>query len=82
MPLILLNFSVEQRFKNYQFAGDGEEFCVLCAIREQIELSLATLGGMISPLKIVNNLSCILLCTFRFMFVTVFSCCVVVFKEC
>lgn len=47
--------------KNCQFASTGEDFCVLCAIRDHIELSLTSLGGIISPVKLVDNLNCILL---------------------
>ncbi|KAF3449441.1 hypothetical protein FNV43_RR10169 [Rhamnella rubrinervis] len=34
-----------------------EGFCVLCALREHIEISLASSGGIVSPLKLVNNLN-------------------------
>ncbi|KAL5550960.1 hypothetical protein UlMin_001136 [Ulmus minor] len=33
------------------------DFCVLCALRNHIELSLAYSGGILSPLKFVDNLS-------------------------
>lgn len=35
-------------------------FCVLCVLREHIELSLSTAGGIIEPYKLVDNLTCIL----------------------
>ncbi|KAJ4953017.1 hypothetical protein NE237_029849 [Protea cynaroides] len=38
-------------------ARGAEGFCVLCTLRDHIELSLAYSGGVISPLKLVENLS-------------------------
>ncbi|KAM7260267.1 hypothetical protein ACFE04_016008 [Oxalis oulophora] len=37
-------------------ASAAEEFCVICALREQSELSFNNSGWMISPTKIVRNL--------------------------
>nr|GMD97327.1 ubiquitin carboxyl-terminal hydrolase 21-like [Ipomoea batatas] len=37
----------------------NEGFCVLCALKELINISLASKGSTICPKKIVNNLSCI-----------------------
>uniref|UniRef100_A0A5B7AVI3 Ubiquitin carboxyl-terminal hydrolase n=1 Tax=Davidia involucrata TaxID=16924 RepID=A0A5B7AVI3_DAVIN len=37
--------------------GNSEGFCVLCALRSHIELSLASTGGVVAPLNLVNNLS-------------------------
>ncbi|KAK7243830.1 hypothetical protein RIF29_38642 [Crotalaria pallida] len=34
-----------------------DEFCVICALRDHVELSLAASGGRFSPLRLVNNLS-------------------------
>ncbi|XP_059656806.1 ubiquitin carboxyl-terminal hydrolase 20-like [Cornus florida] len=39
------------------FAVDNEGFCVLCALRGHMELSLASTGRVVSPLKLVDNLS-------------------------
>nr|DAD24048.1 TPA_asm: hypothetical protein HUJ06_025511 [Nelumbo nucifera] len=35
----------------------SKEFCVLCALRDHVELSLASSGRIISPSKLVDNLS-------------------------
>ncbi|XP_038906092.1 ubiquitin carboxyl-terminal hydrolase 20-like [Benincasa hispida] len=45
------------RSANHDVPCNSEDFCVLCAIREHIELSLTSLGGIISPLKLVDNLN-------------------------
>ncbi|CAK9321506.1 unnamed protein product [Citrullus colocynthis] len=45
------------RSANHDMPCNSEDFCVLCAIRDHIELSLTSLGGIISPLKLVNNLN-------------------------
>lgn len=37
--------------------GDSNGFCVICTLCEQIECSLASSGGTLSPLKLVDNLS-------------------------
>ncbi|XLR21624.1 hypothetical protein S83_049524 [Arachis hypogaea] len=37
--------------------GDGDRFCVICALREQIESSLGASGGVLSPSKLVDNLN-------------------------
>ncbi|KAE8699910.1 Ubiquitin carboxyl-terminal hydrolase 21 [Hibiscus syriacus] len=37
--------------------SDNESFCLLCAIRGHIELSLNSSGGIISPSKIFDNLN-------------------------
>ncbi|XP_057976274.1 ubiquitin carboxyl-terminal hydrolase 21-like isoform X2 [Malania oleifera] len=44
---------------NHDFPCDRshQEFCVLCVLREHIELSLASSGGIISPLRFFDNLS-------------------------
>ncbi|XP_022923388.1 ubiquitin carboxyl-terminal hydrolase 20-like isoform X1 [Cucurbita moschata] len=36
---------------------NSEDLCVLCAIRDHIELSLTSMGGIISPLQLVDNLN-------------------------
>ncbi|CAL0311817.1 unnamed protein product [Lupinus luteus] len=36
-------------------------FCVICALRAQIECSLASSGGMVSPWRLAKNLSCLLI---------------------
>ncbi|PSR89241.1 Ubiquitin carboxyl-terminal hydrolase [Actinidia chinensis var. chinensis] len=36
---------------------DSEGFCVLCALRNHVELSLTSMGGIVSPWKLVGNLS-------------------------
>ena len=43
------------------FSGGSDRFCVLCALRDHIELSLATSGRILSPRKLVDNLNRILL---------------------
>ena len=45
---------------NFSFTGNNERFCLICALREQIELSLTSTGKVVSPWKFVDNLSCIL----------------------
>ncbi|XP_042509959.1 ubiquitin carboxyl-terminal hydrolase 21-like [Macadamia integrifolia] len=40
-----------------QCDGGTKGFCVLCTLRDHIELSLASSGGVISPLSLVENLS-------------------------
>ncbi|KAF8379074.1 hypothetical protein HHK36_028501 [Tetracentron sinense] len=35
----------------------SEGFCVFCALRDHIELSLSSSGGIISPFKLVDNMS-------------------------
>lgn len=35
----------------------NERFCLICALREQIELSLSSTGKVVSPWKFVDNLS-------------------------
>ncbi|KAA8525877.1 hypothetical protein F0562_007732 [Nyssa sinensis] len=37
--------------------GYSEGFCVLCTLRSYIEVSLASTGGVVIPLKLVDNLS-------------------------
>ncbi|KAH7514420.1 hypothetical protein FEM48_Zijuj11G0087800 [Ziziphus jujuba var. spinosa] len=34
-----------------------EGFCVICALRDHVDISLASSGGIVSPLKLVNNLN-------------------------
>jgi ubiquitin C-terminal hydrolase len=41
---------------NHAIPCDKDGFCVLCAFREHIELSLAYSGRVISPAKLVDNL--------------------------
>ncbi|KAL4570489.1 hypothetical protein LXL04_026145 [Taraxacum kok-saghyz] len=36
---------------------NNERFCLICALREQIELSLTSTGKVVSPWKFVDNLS-------------------------
>ncbi|GMJ15097.1 hypothetical protein HRI_005178900 [Hibiscus trionum] len=36
---------------------DNESFCLLCALRDHIEVSLNSSGGIVSPLKIFDNLN-------------------------
>ncbi|KAE9613302.1 hypothetical protein Lal_00027379 [Lupinus albus] len=47
------------RSSSHSFPCDcyHSEFCVICSIRAQIECSLASSGGMVSPWKLVKNLS-------------------------
>ncbi|XP_008448681.1 ubiquitin carboxyl-terminal hydrolase 20-like [Cucumis melo] len=45
------------RSANHYMPCNSEDFCVLCAIRDHIELSLTSLGGIISPVKLVDNLN-------------------------
>lgn len=44
----------------FGIAGAGE-FCVLCAVREQIEHSLGYSGKVVSPSNLVDNMSRILM---------------------
>ncbi|XP_010677233.2 ubiquitin carboxyl-terminal hydrolase 19 [Beta vulgaris subsp. vulgaris] len=41
----------------HEASSHGDEFCVICAVREQIEHSLAYSGRVISPSNLVDNLS-------------------------
>lgn len=43
-----------------EFSGGREGFCVLCALRDHVERSLAAAGGVLSPLELVDNLNRIL----------------------
>ncbi|XVF13629.1 hypothetical protein REPUB_Repub08aG0224000 [Reevesia pubescens] len=45
---------------------DIESFCLLCSIRDHIELSLNSSGGVVSPSKIFDNLNYISSCFQRF----------------
>ncbi|KAJ6943009.1 hypothetical protein NC652_008720 [Populus alba x Populus x berolinensis] len=47
---------------NHAMPCRTEGFCVLCVVRDHIELSLASSGKILEPLKLVNNLDSIL-CT-------------------
>ncbi|GJV36445.1 ubiquitin carboxyl-terminal hydrolase 20-like protein [Tanacetum coccineum] len=44
----------------YLDLGSNERFCLICALREQVELSLTSSGKIVSPWKLFDNLSCIL----------------------
>ncbi|GFZ17151.1 ubiquitin-specific protease 20 [Actinidia rufa] len=44
-------------FLNAVLQCDSEGFCVLCALRNHVELSLTSMGGIVSPWKLVGNLS-------------------------
>ncbi|KAM7530986.1 hypothetical protein LguiB_034396 [Lonicera macranthoides] len=44
---------------NHLMPCNSDAFCVLCAFRDHIELSLASTGRIVSPLKLVDNLRCI-----------------------
>ncbi|KAL9387412.1 hypothetical protein Peur_020536 [Populus x canadensis] len=44
---------------NHAMPCRTEGFCVLCVIRDHIELSLASSGKILEPLKLVNNLDSI-----------------------
>lgn len=48
------------KFLYVEFSGGREGFCVLCVLCDHVERSLATSGGVLSPLKLVDNLNCIL----------------------
>jgi hypothetical protein len=56
------------KFLYVEFSGGREGFCVLCVLCDHVERSLATSGGVLSPLKLVDNLNCILfnLCLLSF----------------
>ncbi|KAL5973869.1 hypothetical protein ACLOJK_030527 [Asimina triloba] len=41
-------------------SGGNGGFCALCALRDHVELSLSSSGGVVQPLKLVENLSSIL----------------------
>ncbi|KAK9698937.1 hypothetical protein RND81_08G141700 [Saponaria officinalis] len=62
VPLVQLLLSL----KNEASCHGNDEFCVLCAVRHQIEDSLAFSGKIISPSNLVDNLSNISSCFQRY----------------
>ncbi|KAL9242691.1 hypothetical protein vseg_016668 [Gypsophila vaccaria] len=46
-----------QSLKHEASSHGNDEFCVLCAVHQQVELSLTFSGKVVSPYNLVNNLS-------------------------
>ena len=55
----LFLLEVSNYFVLLELSGDIESFCLLCALRDHIELSLNSSGGVVSPSKFFDNLNCI-----------------------
>ncbi|KVH89676.1 Peptidase C19, ubiquitin carboxyl-terminal hydrolase 2, partial [Cynara cardunculus var. scolymus] len=59
-PFHLFRASIHILMRRLVIVSNNERFCLFCALWEHIDLSLLSMRKIVSPLKFVDNLGCIL----------------------